>query len=542
MLTIKRLGNEFRAFVPQKSPKAALNVGRGMTVPIMSFDEAAFISNIEISVPAALAAGTAARSFARDNDLPYGTIFTTTAGKKDDRDGKFVYDLAMNSAIYSEFFLDAKDPQDLEKIIRSNSPKKQLRVYMSFNHRQLGYSDEWLRRTIEAVEKSGDSSREDIERDFFNKWTSGSQSSPLPVELSEKIRQSEKDVVFAEISSIHGYVTRWYISESEIKLNYASRALVMGMDSSDAAGGDDIAMIVRDVFSGEIIAAGNYNETNLITFSEWILDWFIRFPKLTFIIERRSSGAMILDYLTLMLAARGINPFKRIYNRIVHDSLENQQAFEEINKNSQYRLQELLVKYKKSFGFATSSSGLGSRSELYSTTLLSCAKYTGHLAQDKTLINQILGLVIRNGRVDHEAGGHDDSCIAWLLSYWLITQSKNLHYYGIDSHQILFQNSVKQQERQTESQYDNVYQTQIREEIEEIIEKLKKEKDDYLVAKLEGRLKYLYSQYDSTKGQILSFDELVKELKEIRRRETKKDQFRRIDPYTRSSNKTVFRI
>jgi len=543
MLTVKKLGNEFRAFVPQKSVKAALNVGRGLTVPIISFDEAAFISNIEISAPAALAAGSAARTFARQMDLPYGTLFTTTAGKKDDRDGKFIYTLAQNSAVLNEKFFDAENLEDLEKIIRANSPKKQLRVYASFNHRQLGYTDAWLKKTIEEVEKTGENSQEDIERDFFNRWTSGSQVSPLPIEISERIRESQTDIVYTEISKIHGYVTRWYVAESSIKSLYLDKSIIMGIDSSDAVGGDDIAVVIRDVATGKVLAAGNYNETNLITFSEWLLDWFIRFPKLTLIIERRSTGAMILDYLTLMLVARNINPFTRIYNRVVHDYLENPDSFQEISKNQNYRLQELIVKYKKSFGFATSASGLGSRSDLYSTTLLSCAKYTCDYVHDKTLIDQILGLVIKNGRVDHEAGSHDDSCIAWLLSYWLMTQSKNLSFYGIDTTQILYNNSVKQKEYTEENSYDNIYQKNVKEEIDSIIEKLKKEKDDYLITKHENRLKYLYSQYNQSAGQIVSYDELIKELKNYRKRDQKNLQNQSAyGRYANYNNKTVFRI
>lgn len=519
MLTIKKFMNEFRAFVPQKSPKAALNVGRGMTVPIMGFDEAAFISNITLSAPAALAAGAKARTIAAEKGLPYGTIFATTAGKKDDRDGKFLYTMINESMIYNEKALfDAVNAVDLEKIIRANSPKKQLRVACSFNHRQLGYTDEWLKKTIEDSQASG----EDMLRDFFNKWTSGTQLSPLPIDITERIRGSQKDVIFTEISNIHGYITRWYVQEHEINTIYKNRPLILGIDSSDAAGGDDIAIVIRDVVSGAVIAAGNYNETNLITFSEWLLSWLVRFDKLTLIIERRSTGAMILDYLTLMLAANGINPFTRIYNRVVHDYLENPENFNEVSKPQNQRIQELIIKHKKTFGFATSATGLGSRSELYSTTLLASAKYTGDYVFDKTVIDQILGLIVKNGRVDHEAGAHDDSCIAWLLTYWLLTQSKNLSFYGIDSSQIMIQNVNKQKEYKEENSYDNIYQKNLKAEIDTLVEKVKKEKDENIILKLESRLKFIYSQYDQSKGPIISYDDLIRELKDHRKEKVKK--------------------
>lgn len=55
-LTISRLGNTYNTAVPQSSEKAALNLGRGMTIAINQIDEIAFINNIHITLPALLAA------------------------------------------------------------------------------------------------------------------------------------------------------------------------------------------------------------------------------------------------------------------------------------------------------------------------------------------------------------------------------------------------------------------------------------------------------------------------------------------------------
>jgi len=55
-ITINRLGNQYLTSVAQASPKAALNLGRGMTIAINQIDEIAFIKNNEITIPALLAA------------------------------------------------------------------------------------------------------------------------------------------------------------------------------------------------------------------------------------------------------------------------------------------------------------------------------------------------------------------------------------------------------------------------------------------------------------------------------------------------------
>ena len=512
-LTVKSLGNSYRGHLPNKSPKLALNVGRGLTSPIFQCDESAYFHNVGISLPAALSAGTAARALAKSKGDPYGTILTTTAGKKDDRDGAYVYNLLINSAVWTELFLDAANEEELYYLIRKNSPKGELRVNCTFSHRQLGYTDEWLKEVMEASLNEGESA----ERDYLNVWTAGSQLSPLPVNLTTMIRESQVTEYYNEISSPYGYITRWYIPESSIEQYMANNETVLSIDSSDAAGGDDIALTLRSIKTGELIAAGNYNETNLITFSEWLVSWIVKYLKLTLIIERRSTGAMILDYLLLLLPSKNIDPFARIYNKVVQEADEYPDRYKEILKPLYMRSQEIYVKYKKQFGFATSGTGVTSRTDLYSTTLINAAKITGDKVKDVKTIDQILGLVIKNGRVDHADGGHDDMVISWLLSFWLLTQGKNLNYYGINSRDILVDSKYNRETNTPLARYEHQQQNYLRQQIESLVEELKKEKDEFVSMKLEHKLKLIASDLSDADKQILAVDDLVNSLREYRK-------------------------
>lgn len=520
-MTIKALGNEYLSHLPNKSPKLALNVGRGLTSPIFQIDEAAFIFNIEITLPAALAAGSAARDRARENNAPYGTILTTTAGKKDDRDGKFVYRMIAESAIGSEKLYDSLDEEDLHKTIRLNSRsrgesilgemrgKGNVRVYLSYNHTQLGFSDEWLERTLEETNARG----EDANRDFFNIWTSGSQQHPLTPEMNELIRQSQIDPLYTEITKPLSYIIRWYIPENEIKGFMAKNKTIMSLDTSDAAGGDDIAMTMRSISTGEVIASGNFNETNLIAFAEWIANLITEYTNMTTIIERRSTGSMLIDYLLLILPTRNIDPFKRLYNQAVQYAQDDPERFKEIQKTHN---KEIYVKYKKLFGFATSAMGATSRSELYSTTLQNAAKYTYDTVRDKPTINQLLSLVIKNGRVDHADGEHDDNCIAWLLSYWLMTLGRNLEYYGIPSSLPLSQCRVRIENITSGSYYNEQYKNSLERQIEGIIEELKKTRDEYVAYKYEHRLKLLLTELQGYSQSAMSVDEMIAQIRQQR--------------------------
>ena len=511
-ITIKRLDNRYKGLLPSKSPKAALNVGRGLTAPIFHVDEIAFIYNVEITLPAALPATTAARAIAEAKGEPYGNIFTTTAGKKDDKDGKYAYELVSNSATWTEKFLDAANRVELEQLIRLNAPGGELRVNCTFSHRQLGYSDQWLREQLEITGSKG----EDADRDYFNIWTSGSQSSPFPIEIAERIRKSEIPDPAIEIAKPYNYVTRWYIPLESKEQRLAASHYVLGVDTSDAVGRDDIALVLRDIKTGEVVAEATVNETNLIVFTKWLAQWLINYPTITLNIERRSSGATIIDLLLILLVEANINPFKRIYNKVVQEKDEKPERFNEVDKRFLYNSTEMINKYKALFGFATSGGGVTSRSELYSTTLTNATKTTSDVVRSKRLIDQLLGLVIKNGRVDHEVGEHDDLAIGWLLSFWLMTQGKNLYYYGINTRDILVNNAVNNSISSNENQYENIRQKALQEEIERLVESIQKEKNEYISFKYETRLKMLASELNNDEA-IHSIDTLLESIKESKK-------------------------
>ncbi len=512
-ITIKSLGNKYLTHVPQASKKRALNMGRGLTSPIFHIDEPPFQPNIGIALPAALAAGGAAIDRAKASGAPYGTILTTTAGKRDDPDGKFVYHMLMDSAIWTEKFYDALNAEELELMVRRNSRAGAFRINGTFNHRQLGKDDKWLKEKLEESINSG----EEANRDFFNIWTAGSQSNPLPIALLERITNSKTDPLHVEISQPHAYVTRWYVEQQYLYHRMKTGKFVLALDPSEAGGGDDIGLTMIDIESLEVVCAGVYNETNLINFAEWICSILQMFENVTCIIENRSTGGMIIDYLLLMLPSRGIDPFARLYNKVVQESDINPERFAEIKVPLNRRNNDIYVRYKRLFGFATSGTGVNSRSELYSTTLQNAAKRSCDKIKDKSLIDQINGLIIKNGRVDHEDGEHDDMVISWLLCHWLITLGKNLAFYGIDIKKVgsniaeKIQNATPQELRKIEEQRF------IRQKIDQIYEELVKEKDEFIAMKLEQELRLLDKRIILESNDVWSVDEVIRMARDAKR-------------------------
>lgn len=511
-MTCEALKNIYLTGVAQNSENGANNLGRGLTSPILHVDEGPFISYIGTTIPAALAAGTAAREEAAENNRPYGNIFTTTAGKKDDRDGQYMYRMITNGAVMNEIYYDAASPKDLREMISRNGSGRKVFLNITMSHRQLGYTDEWLYKTIVDNEATG----EVADRDFLNIWTSGTQRSPLSPKLNEMILNSEKDIVWSEISP-DNYILRWYITPEEAKARMAERQFIIGIDTSDAVGRDSIALIITDSHDLSVVAAGTYNETNLIRWAMYLLSLLVKYPNTTAIIERKSTAATIIDLLLIRLPRMGHDPFRRLFNRVVDEHSERKIEYGEINRRADNRSETFYDSYKRYFGYVTNAEN---RPLLFTTVLQNAAKRSGHLVADKTLSGEIRGLVEKKGRIDHANGSNDDHVIAWLLCHWFLTHGRNLSHYGIDVSTLM---SGVQGNMDIELTAEEMYQKQeqdlVMEEFNALAERLTESNDPITAAKIEHRLRVLSSRLQE--GQIdaeFSIDAMIHKASEERAR------------------------
>ena len=412
-LTYKTKDNVYKTAVAQKSEAGANNVGRGMTAPIFQFDETPFIHNIRITMPAALAAGTAARKQAENAGSYYGNIFTTTAGKRDDKDGSYVYNLLCNGTIWNEQFYDSEDLIELRLKIGMNrggdGPKNAgLLINGTFSHRQLGLTDEWLREA--AANSRG--TKDSIDRDFLNVWTMGTLASPLSPEANKRIHASERDPHYVEFSP-ESYMLRWYIPQADIKSMLASVGTVLGLDASEAVGRDAIAIYLIDVRTLKTLMVATINETNTMVFARFLANFMVEHKRVVLIPELKSTARSIIDALLLDLPGRGIDPLRRIYNTIVSEPELNPDIYRELQRPLASRRPEFYNQFRNTFGFKTNAEN---RSLLYGNILQLAAKRSGHIIYDQILSREIRGLIVKNGRIDHVASGHDDVCVSCYLS------------------------------------------------------------------------------------------------------------------------------
>ncbi len=489
-VTVKAFKNSYKTQIGQSSLPAALNAARGLVSSIFHIDEFGYVYNIRHMLAPALAAGTTARSNAKEDGLPYGTIFTTTSSRRDLDSGAFAYDVYSTGAEYTELLFDIGSKEKLMNYVRKNTTKGNPPIMIcEFNHRQLGYTDQWLVTTMEESRSTGI----DAEADFFNKWPLGGSKSPLDSKYLKYLSSSEAAIKHLGLSG-DGFAIRWYVDENTVKNILPRTHLIIGLDTSDAVGQDDIAMVIRDAKTGEVYGAGQYNDLNTIHFANWLAELLITLEYSVLMPERRSTATTIIDNLIIKLLEVDINPFKRIFNWIVQDKEQNLALYTRAMNGDL----KLLETHRKTFGFSTSGSGRTSRTGLFGETLLDSVKFTGGVVNDKRLILQINGLRERNGRVDHGPNEHDDLVIGWLLSYWFLSKAKHVSSYNIPNNTMLsnvVNNSVSVIDDLKEKGYRD-YQLRLKTTMDGLLESLVNTSNPIGQHRIVSRLRQLDKQLD----------------------------------------------
>jgi hypothetical protein len=503
-LSCNMLENKYYTHVSQSSEKAANNLGRGMTSPFIHVDEGPFINHIETTVSAAMGSTNMAREIAKRKGKPYCTVFTTTAGNQEDRDGRYVFNMMAGSAIWTERFFDCVNREELVGYIKTNSDGRATMVNLTMSHRQLGLSDQWLYEALANARSESDN----IDRDYFNRWTNSSSTSLIPEHLAKAMRQSEKEPVSSWISS-ENYIFRWY---TEVD---ASRHYVLVVDTSDAIGRDDIGVVLLDSHTGAVAGAAAFNETNLIRFAQWLKEFLLKYRNSTMVIERRYNAQTIIDYLLLKLPEAGEDPFKRLFNQVVQKREERQKDFDRVMGPGLNRPRNMYDQYRRDFGFVTDSE---SRKLLYSNVLMNAAKDAGDRVNDKQLIQQVLSLVIKNNRIDHTSGGHDDMVIAWLIGHWFLNHGINLAAYGLNPASVMTDRARGGKELTPTEEYEHQEQKALMSHIESIHEQLKVVSGRMDILRLEGEMTAAMSRLKSDDSDGVTLDALLQEAKDTRDR------------------------
>lgn len=511
-VTCMALGNRLYTAVSQNSKADADKIGRGFSCKTYIIDEGPYVDYLEVSLNAMLPGGDAAQEIAKQKFEPYGNIYTTTSGSKSDESGEYYYNMVTNCLQWDEGLYDCRNNDQMRKLVINSCPEKNL-INIVLNHRQLGYTDQWL---IETLRKNGAKGAA-ANKDYFNIWDDGATESPLDKELASVIKKAGRKPDYVEFTK-ENYIINWYIPKSSISTRLESSKFIMGIDTSDAVGRDAIAVTIVDVHTLEIVATMLVKETNLNTFGYWVVDFMVRWKNVLLIPERKNQAASLIDLLLIRLPLNGEDPFKRIFNRAVHEDKMKDPTFKPFSNGIQRGL-EAYTSVKDQFGYSTAGSGEYSRNNLYHKTLILACEYGGVMLNDEGTVKEILGLQRKNGRIDHSSSGNDDRVISWLLCSWLLIHGRNLNYYGISnplSRAMDYRSKLMLDGGDTNlaaKLADKERQEKLKEEIDSYLLLLKSVKDEFLSNQYEAKLRRLESMYSGSGFGALTVSDLIHQAK-----------------------------
>lgn len=499
--TYNRRNNKILTIIPPTDKKAANNRGRGNTGGIFEADEIAFTKYIEIMLPAALAAGTKVRLNAERSGLPYGNMFVTTPGMLDTPEGAYTYSMFTGGVYWDESYLNIESREALHAAINVAASGDRTLFHGPFTHRQLGMTDLEL---YHAIRNAGGDRLQKL-RDFGLQWTAGNASSPFTTEQLEQIKAGIRRPEYVEIYK-NNYTLKWFYPKEEIAKRMQVKH-VIGLDTSDAVGRDAIQLIMLNSETLEVAAISTVKESNLHVYTMWLFEVMAKWEETILIPERKSSAPTMIDTLTVAMVNANINPCKRIFNRITQDNERTEDEFKDYAYNiSQYRDPRFLNKYRAKFGFNTTAA---TRRDLYGDVLTYAMELGISALNASELIDELLHLQIKNGRIDHADGGHDDSVIAWMLACWFILYGKNLDFYGLSNRRALRKASGNVEE--TEEEHAELMA--LLNEIHELIVELARTRCPYAKLTLERQIrnKLKHVQFDTSQAKSLSeLEELLK--------------------------------
>lgn len=518
-LTYKAFGedkvNVLTINVPQQGRDAAGDLGRGLTVGTTNFDEPAYISFIDTIIDGCSPSALTEMANMRKAGLPYGISYITTPNTTLHPSGEFMFNKLMSATEWREKFFDCFSESHLKQMLLRASPKETTApsVAMVYNYLQLGKDKTWVKETIDQLGLSLAKAK----IDFLLMWVEDGENRLFDDHTREAINNMKRETVWSKEYKDSNLYVDFFVTQQELlemsKKEYNDHFLI-GVDTSSAINKDACTIVIRSMKTGKVVGVGRYPLTYLDDVGAIIVDLLDVIQNSTLIIERNYAHHMI-DSLLIMLPAKGMDPFKRIYNSIYQDTVNYAREYQEVQQTKfAYRNKNFYLKFKQHFGFVTTKT---SRETLYGL-IQEAVGNTGYGLSYPKLADELINLRLKGDRIDHDTKQHDDLVIAWLLSYWFIKLGANKSLYGIppgialtDTRNLM---NVHANKSAPEMEPHVVqFLEKIKAKVTKLTEELLETNDNLLALRLEVEIRKLAKMLPPEQARIMTIDNAIEDAK-----------------------------
>lgn len=384
------------------SKEAAVKLGRGNTLPITYIDETEFVSFVDEIVKAAGPAFSTAAENAARNGAAYCRIFSSTPGDLDSPAGVAASRILEKTCKWTEQFYDL-GPTRAKEIIEANAENGI--VYIEYNYKQLGLDEAWFRKLCRLVNNDPVA----IKREILLQRIRGSKDSPFDEEDIMAIQEIKPKIV-EEFFILNVYKVNVY---RKLKKNVP---YIVGVDVSTGVNVDNSAVTITNPYTLQVDAEFRspvISTADLKRFLYTLVKKYI--PNCVLCIEKNHCGdAIITD-----LAETMIN--RNIYYNESKDLVDNST----LKVENGAVLRE--VERRRNRGVFT---GPKSRELMMDLLMVTVQEHKERLTSE-FVIDDILKLVIKKGKIQAGSGAHDDSIMSYLITLYVYTYGKNLNRWGV---------------------------------------------------------------------------------------------------------------
>lgn len=390
----------------------ALSIARGLTAPILYFDEPEFTNHIKTIVSNSVSTFETAAANARKNHAMYGRIFTCTPGDLSTSAGQQAQSILDNTIRWTEKMYDW-DTEERNRYIEAQGADCNKIFYIEYHYYQIGKTEEWLKN---IAAKIGDPLT--VRREILLQRLHGNSLSPYPKEDIEYIVQTEQKPI-KEL-----WLLDYFKFDVYTELN-PRKPYLAGIDCSSGTNHDNNAITIIDPYTVEPVAEFECSYIGETKFEQLLMELCKILPKVVLCIERNHVGDSVIDHL-LHSPYRGRLYFDKHQEYVKDAAMETTTVESMLKKNAAI---------KTYYGIYTSGQ---SRDDYFAILARHVYEYkdkfiTHNIIRDLTRLVRLPSGKIAAGLATDENGEpfHDDSIMSYLIGLYVYYHGSNLSYFGI---------------------------------------------------------------------------------------------------------------
>lgn len=404
------LNNSISALSSPMTFDQASKLGRGLTSPLLFWDEVAYVKYFDKVYGSASPVLSKAAETAAKNKRPHSKLFATTPNFLEDATAKYIKSMIDMAAVWTEELYDFTEAE-LASYVYENSRNDFLHI--QYTWRELGLTKEWY----EAQCRSLNWDLGEIKKEIDIQWTYASSLSPFDEQSLEDLERLSIDPITSHLID-----KRWRFNiYDDVDPLYT---YMISCDVASGLGSDNSVISIIDPKTLKTVADFVSNKISLPKFeallkkicTTWILNGFL-------VIERNNAGIGIIQHIM------ELNEYSMLRKRVFYFFKE----FESATKSGSNDINAIRTKEKRVrvYGVNTTGPSRESMIDLLGDTLEGSIE----TLNTKNLFNDIKNLERKkNNKIEHRSGEHDDVLFSWLIAKYASQQSTFRRFFKLGTY------------------------------------------------------------------------------------------------------------